>query len=88
MVDKNESMGLEGIKKTIEDERDIEASTITVSRVLHDRGKFVTPAWTPLLTQKHMIDRLGYCKLHITILEDYMIPEYPKVFLHSRRGPE
>ena len=65
LVFSNESMHLDDLRMSIEDELDIKASTSTVSRVLDELGKFATPTWTPLLTQNHIDARLKFCKEHV-----------------------
>ena len=51
MISNLESMELEEIRNQVEEELNIDSSFSTVCRTLKSMGNFLTPTWTPLLTQ-------------------------------------
>ena len=58
-------MDLEEIQLRVSNQLGIEASTSTFSRLLNDMEKVVTPTLAPILTAKHIEERLKYCNEYI-----------------------
>lgn len=65
MIIEEEGKNFDEIIEMVEERMEKNASRSTYSRVLSDIGRFVTPTWTPNLTQDHRDERLRYCRYHI-----------------------
>ena len=64
MISNLEPMELEEISNQVEEELNINSSLSTVCRTLKSMGKFLTPTWTPLLTEDQKNARLNFCITH------------------------
>jgi len=64
MISNLEPMELEEIRNQVEGELDISSSLSTVCRTLKSMGRFLTPTWTPLLTEDQKNQRLNFCITH------------------------